>query len=363
MADEGCYLKYATYIADNGIAGFKTLFKLYVQDKTNIFPNPLRSGFIILSCVWLKAFGYSFINLSYLSLVSFCVFLFISFYFVKKYFDENIAILFVMLLAFSPINMSMARRALLDSTSNLFSCLSIWLFLGFLKKRGIPRYAFFVLIYAFTILIKETSVLLSAVFLIFILLNKVLFKKRIYIADILSVTLFPFALVALVYIYTGGLRYTIDTVRIILSSPKTNPYAVAFGQGPWFRYIIDYMLLSPWVVILSIGFLFYYVISKEHNEVLLYLLVVFIFSFLLFNLFSKNIRYVLMLDMPMRLFSVIMLKDIVSRKFPRHAIILITALVLMISLSDYLNFNNLFLRHGIYDPVSYELLRVERFIP
>ena len=49
-ADEGYYLKYATYIAENGISGFPDLFKDYIQNNQNwLFPNPLRICFIIFS--------------------------------------------------------------------------------------------------------------------------------------------------------------------------------------------------------------------------------------------------------------------------------------------------------------------------
>ena len=72
------------------------------------------------------------------------------------------------------------------------------------------------------------------------------------------------------------------------------------------------MLLSPWTVILSIGFIFYYLGSREHNETNFYFLSVLIFSFFIFNIFSKNVRYVIMLDIPMRLFSVLMLRNLIE---------------------------------------------------
>ena len=357
-ADEGYYLRYASYIGEHGLGGFADLFKNYIENQKDwLYPNPLRMGFIALSSVWLKIFGYSFLNLAYFSLFSFCVFLIISFYFAAKYFDEKITLLLAILLAFSPLNMAMARRALLDSTFNLFSIFSIWLFFGLLKKRTLLKHILFILIYSFTILVKETGVLLSLFFALYL----IFYKGKKYF---LSVTLFPFLIVGSTYIIlAGGLSNVTDMIKIILTSPGHNEYAILFGSGPWFRYLIDYILLSPWVVILSSGFVFWYLASKEHDERVTYFLLAFVVLFFSLNFFTKNVRYLMILDMPMRLFSVLMLKKLFEARFPKQAFILLSVSVVVIAAFDYLNFYNLFARGEIYDPVSYWLLRGQHIIP
>ena len=357
-ADEGYYLRYASYIGEHGLGGFADLFKNYIENQKDwLYPNPLRMGFIALSSVWLKIFGYSFLNLAYFSLFSFCVFLIISFYFAAKYFDEKITLLLAILLAFSPLNMAMARRALLDSTFNLFSIFSIWLFFGLLKKRTLLKHILFILIYSFTILVKETGVLLSLFFALYL----IFYKGKKYF---LSVTLFPFLIVGSTYIIlAGGLSNVTDMIKIILTSPGHNEYAILFGSGPWFRYLIDYILLSPWVVILSSGFVFWYLASKEYDERVSYFLLAFVVLFFSLNFFTKNVRYLMILDMPMRLFSVLMLKKLFEARFPKQAFILLSVSVVAIAAFDYLNFYNLFARGEIYDPVSYWLLRGQHIIP
>ncbi|MFH1457880.1 MAG: glycosyltransferase family 39 protein [Candidatus Omnitrophota bacterium] len=363
LADEGCYLKYATFIGDHGIRGFKKLFELYTQDQSNFFPNPLRVGFILLSVFWLKAFGYSFLGLAYLSLFSFLAFLCVSYYFSSKYFDKDTGLFYVVLLAFSPLALGFARRAMLESTLQLFVALSFWLFWSLIQERSSLKSVVFILVFSLAILMKETVVLLSPIFVIFLLLNKLLFKKEVRLMDFLTVSVFPFLIVGLIYISVGGLTNTLQTIRIILHSPKTNPYPIAFGQGPWFRYIVDYMLFSPWVLLCSVGFIFSYFVSDRRQDLQAYFLVMAIMSLVLFNFFTKNIRYVMVLDIPMRLFTVLMLKEIVFKRVSRHATAVLALLVLGIALSDYLNFYDLFLKQGIYDPVSYVLLKSKRFIP
>lgn len=363
--DEGYYLKYATYINNNGIGKFPDLFKDYIENKDNwLFPSPLRIGFILLSAVSMKIFGNTFFSLSLLSFVSYLAFLIVSFYFTRKYFDEKIALLLTILLAFSPLNMAMARRALMDSTANLFYILSIWLFFDLLNKKSNLKYIIFVFIFSFSILVKETAALFSLVFILYMFFYRYSLKGPINLKDILSVTVFPYAIVGLVYMsFAGGGSYILDIAKIILTSPKTNQYAIFYGSGPWFRYLIDFMLLSPWVLILSVGFIFYYLTSREFDSRILYFLIILVSILSIFNIFTKNIRYVIMLDMPMRLFAIVMLKNIFEAKIPKYSTIITAVIVITISIFDYINFNNLFVRQGIYDPVSFHLLRGKHLIP
>jgi len=363
-ADEGYYFKYSVYIAENGLSGFKALFQDYLANKSHwVFPSPLRAGFIILAAFWLKVFGYSFINLAYLSLLFFVLFLCLSYHFSKKYLGQRVALLFVALLTFSPLNLALSRRALMDSSANFFLAASVWLFWDYLKSRNRIKLIYFILAYSFSILIKESSVLLTFVFLAYLILSKLIQKNRICVQDLLIVSAVPFATVFLVYLGLGCVSYLPEIARIVLGSPGTNPYAIFYGSGPWFRYLVDYMLLSPWVVILSIGFLLYCLLERENDALIFYFTSVFLFSFTLLNLFTKNVRYVILLDTPMRLFSCLLLDRLSRKFFPRQALIIACILVAAISLSDYLSFRLLFINNAIYDPASFFLLKARQFIP
>jgi len=363
--DEGYYLKYATYITEKGISGFPDLFKDYIQNKHNwLFPNPLRIGFITLSSIWLKLFGCSFLNLAYLSLFSFLIFLIISFYFVEKYFGRKTAFLFTILSAISPLNMAMARRALMDSTANLFMACTIWIFLESLREKKGYKTALFVIIFAITILIKESSVLLCPFFILYLLVRRGVFKKPLRLIDFLSTTLFPFILVGAIYLLAaGGASSVITTLKIIMNSPRFNEYAILYGSGPWFRYLIDFILLSPWTCILAISFVLYYITGSKWQEEVLYLILLSITLVLLFAFLTKNARYLIILDMPIRLFTVLMLNELTQRLFKNKSYTILFVLVIIISLIDYSYFNNLFNSQGIYDPTTFQLLRAEHIIP
>src|SRR3989338_8677664 len=168
-ADEGYYFRYANIIADKGLIGFRQLFTEYLGNRQDwVFPNPLRMGFIFIAAIFCKIFGRSFLALAYLSFFSYLIFIFINYYFCRRLFDTEKAALFSFLIAFSPLNLAMSRRALPDSTATLLLGLSIWLFLDMIyKDRRTIKKILFVLAFSFSVLTKETCIILAVPFFIF----------------------------------------------------------------------------------------------------------------------------------------------------------------------------------------------------
>ncbi|MDD5568215.1 MAG: hypothetical protein PHY88_03315, partial [Candidatus Omnitrophica bacterium] len=179
----------------------------------------------------------------------------------------------------------------------------------------------------------------------------------------LAALLLPPFIALSVYALLGCLPFIFNTVRIILSSPQANSYAISFGSGPWYRYLIDYMLLSPWIVILATGFIFCFFLNQENNELVVYFAVIFVSSFILFDFFTKNLRYVMILDMPLRLFSLLMLNTIANKFLGRSAVSMVLILTITLAFFDCLNFYHLFIRGSIYDPVSFFLFKAQHLIP
>ena len=364
-ADEGLYLNYSIMVSNDGIKGFHDLFKDYFADQTHrITQNPLRVGFIILTSFWIKLFGYSMYNLALLSLFSYCIFLFLSFYFAKKYLVNDLALLFIILLAFSPINLAMARRALVDSTSNLFIFSSILLFFENLREKNAFRNILFILIYAFAILIKESSALLALFFMLYIFITRKKNADYFSMKGLLITTIAPFTIAGIIYvILAGGIEQFFKVMTSVVTSPAVNAYAVFYCAGPWFKYLADFMVLSPWVFLLGIGFIFYYLTKNEKKDELTYLLLFFVTLMFFHSFLIKNIRYLMILDFPLRLFAILMLYKLLQPIFKQKAIYFLTVLVIAVSLIDYFNFYKLFVQFGIYDPASLWLFQATHIIP
>jgi len=366
-SDEGYYLKYASYIAESGPGGFKHLFLEYINNEESwVYPSPLRIFYILLSSLFLKIFGHTFLSLAYLSIFSYILFIIANYYFSSKYFSRTTTFLFTLLIAFSPLSMAMSRRALSESLSTFLLALSIWLFLDILHSNKFSfKKHLFAIIFALAILTKESSILLLLPFWAYLFLYKFKYNHKLELRSLAIVFIYSFAVVFFAYLFfLGGLSNIISTMKIVLTSPATNNYAILYGSGPWFRYIIDYMLISPWTALMAIGYIFYLALNFDRSgKKDIYFLVILVGLFVSFNIFTKNIRYAMILDIPIRLFTIFMLYKLAPIKNNRVKNAVVITAILLICTTDLIFFKNLFIEKDLYDPMSDYLLRIRHIIP
>jgi hypothetical protein len=235
-----------------------------------------------------------------------------------------------------------------------------------ISDRKIFKYPIFVIVYALAILIKETAILLIPIFILYFIIGRYILKKELYLSDLFYTCICPLIIAVAVYIIAAGTpSHVLEVIKIILTSPLTNKHAILYCAGPAFRYIVDFILLSPWVSILAIGFFFSFISAKECEDKILYFSTIFVVYFLLLNLFAKNVRYAIFLDTPLRMFSVFMLLNIEENRFKKlkHGYLITYILVIAIAVYDYLSFYKFFVIYDIYDPISIFLLRARELIP
>ncbi len=262
--------------------------------------------------------------------------------------------------------MAMAKRALSDSLENLFITVSIWLFIKFLTGKKLFNFILFILFFIYSILIREQAILLAVFFVLYLLVYKYLYKE--YFSDVYLpiIIIGPIFAVALIWIvFSNDFSNVISVISLNLVLPTLNEYSVLFCRGPWFRFVVDYLLISPLVTMLGISFLVYSLanrsILKDRRTV--YFIILFISQLLLLNIFTynKNIRYAMILDMSLRLFAVLMITEIFKKsKFSGDFVFIA---VLFLCFVDYFSFIDIFCKKNIYDPVSFMLLKSKQFIP
>jgi hypothetical protein len=322
----------------------------------------LRIGYFIVSALWLKLTGFKYINLAYLSLFSYLLTLIASFVFLKRYLSRKVAVVSCAFLAFSPLAAALSRMAIVDTTSNLLMIISLFLFFECLQGKRAGYLAAFVFFYAAALFTKETAALYAAFFAGAAAYRSLRFKEKGVLILFPALAL-SFSLVLAFYMLIGSGPYLLRMVNIIIQSPLSNQYALAFGGGPWFRYLLDYFLLSPAIFLLVLLFLVSHIIASRRKEAFIpYAASCFLFTFLAFNLFTKNVRYVFLMDWCLRISAASLLCGIFSAP-GRRGYLLLTAAAALIILSDAFVFNRLFISCGIYDPVSFALLKAWNLIP
>lgn len=369
-ADEGYYFMYAKTVKEAGIAQFPLMLKRHLSDKVaQLFPNPARVGHTLMTALWFKLFPNTFVWLARFSFFCFLLFLIISFYFCKNFFGNDIAYLYTLLLSCDPLIMASGRRALQDSNVNLFWTLSIWLFLDFLTNTKRDKFILFLIVYSTSIMVKESSIVLLIFFIFSFFLYKYRYRHELSNKYLLGIITIPVMVIGSLYIFLfGGISNILSLTSFIsgVHFPKavTNSYSL-YGMGPWYKYIIDYLLLTPITTFLFIGFFFYVLISRKLKREILYFFWYFTIIFAIFSslTYTKIIRFVSPLNITINLFAVLSIYELFKYVKENYRIYTVFIAVIVIFFMNYNNFLYLFCRLDIYDPVSYWLLIAKKIIP
>lgn len=377
-ADEGIYLSQATAIKDSGIGGIKKLVEEYIsKPEKHLFPPPLRVAHIYTLGILFSLKG-SISIFSYYSLFCFLLTGVISFIFVRKFWGDKIALITSCFMIFSPINIGLARRALMDSPYTLFTVLSLTLFINFINLRTNKNYLYFILSFTWLLLYKETTCFYIPFFVLVLLIVKYFVDRSLEFSYIVKTALIPPSVVFTIYLFTFGSLENIITVFKGLFLPNflvPLRYAVDYCSGPWHHYLVDYFIVMPIISLLFFMYVGYYFINTKKNINMSLLMAFMVYFLIVFALFFKNIRYAMILNFVYALSAALMLVHLIEillsskqiNKYLGTSTNLQKALIIfsvsLISISGIYTQDKLFIKNNVYDPVLFELLRSEKMIP
>lgn len=375
LADEGYYLSYANFVAEGGWSAFPELFRSWLSEEQNwIHPPPSRVAFVVISAWW-HAFGDASLDaqeqlthLARLSLVAHLCTVAVVFWFVRRQRGELQALLVAASLAFAPLYLGLSRLALTDSFITLCQVLSLALFFELVHepRRWLWRIGF-VLCFSLAILAKELSVLLGVPFVALVLIERFVRKRPLVAWHFVLILAVPFVVSLLVWLAAAGsFDVLARTLQIVLSSPATNEYAQMYGGGPWYRYIVDELLLSPWPValgLLGLAIAAWQWRRGKYDALLAYSMLLYVAQITALSFFTKNVRYAAVLELPLRLLAVALLCDVFAVARWRSAKVAAIAAVALSCATDWASFRHLFVEREVYDPMTANLLVAQDCVP
>lgn len=372
-ADEGYYMAYASRIAIQGPAGYPGLFTAYLNGLKGRyhFPNPLRIGTIALGAAAVKLGGSYFTNLSLLSLAGFMAVLMVMFVGTVRAFGWRTAYWTLLLCCAAPLHLALARRALSDTLVSAALLASLWLFLRAIwKEEGeqAPRRRWLAVAASFTaaFLVKEWLVLLVPTALFFLVWRSIQSGRPVRLVPALAVSVVPLALAgSAIALAAGGIGPVFQVAASFLGA-SINEYSLNYQQGPWYRFITDFMLVSAWPVLLY--FIWVGVLIGERVKdyrIWFWTLVPALFLVMIACFpMQRNIRLIMFLEMPLRLCSVLLLQRLFGDSDGnRRATIGMAAAVLILMWIDLQSFYHLFVNGDIYDPIGLSLMAARRYLP
>jgi hypothetical protein len=218
-----------------------------------------------------------------------------------------------------------------------------------------PRLAVYVFGLCSLVLTKENAFFVFVALLVIIGVNRWLAFGVVTRELLLCTIVGPLLGFVVLVFLAGGLETLRTTYQLSVSKNYQLIYAILTGDGPWHRYLVDLLLVSPVILLLALGAAFRLDRSQKPE---LFLFVFIAASYLVMcNIkYGMNLRYANMWDMPLRFLAFGQIVAFCARLQRYRTLILCSAvsLVCAIELRQYII---LFVQFPLYELVPEGLLR------
>jgi 4-amino-4-deoxy-L-arabinose transferase-like glycosyltransferase len=207
------------------------------------------------------------------------------------------------MMACAPLQIHMSQHAMIDGFFAFWAMLGVWSLWESLRQPQDRRWLALYAVSLFCmVLTKENA------FFVFVALCLLLVLGRwtgwgTPSRGLWGVTFIAPAGALLVLItLAGGVTSFVETYRLLVTNAQHLDYAIETGDGPWYRYLVDLMVLSPAVLCLAIAAAFH---SWREEKWVPYVLGFVAFTYLIMcNVrYGMNLRYATIWDLPLCLLA------------------------------------------------------------
>jgi 4-amino-4-deoxy-L-arabinose transferase-like glycosyltransferase len=317
----------------------------------------MRFFYIFAAYVWKTLLGVGTMDALHQVACAFSILtLAVAFLFTLRLAGRAAALGVLALMSCAPTQIHMSQHALVDGVFAFWALLVLWTLWENLQSPNQPRWlALYGAGLAVMVTTKENAAFVFAAVLGILVCNRWLrfgiVSRQLLIATFVAPAAGVLALIAL----AGGLESFFATYILSVSKNFTLTYAIKTGDGPWYRYLIDLMLVNPVVLLLALGETFQ--LRREKKAQLFMALFIALSYVVMCNLrYGMNLRYANMWDMPLCLLALSQLTTLSSHLGRRQALALALTLVgfCAYELHQYCVF---FVDYRLYELVSEGLLR------
>ena len=363
--DEGLYRTYVNALIQNGVSSCPDMVEDYVRvqaqmDKA-ILP-PVRFLYIFTAYVWHGCFGTEALaSLAQVASFFSILTLMLSIVFAWRLGGRTPSIGVGALMSVAPTQIHMSQHALIDGFFAFWALLCLWLLWENLRAPGNWRWLVaYTVALALLVLTKENSFFVWCALVAMMLANRWLqfgtVKRELLLATVAGPLLGAVILVFL----AGGLENLFATYRLLVSKASQMPYAILTGDGPWQRYLVDLMLVSPIIVLLALATIFRLDRTKKPE---LYLSIFIAASYLIMcNIkYGMNLRYANMWDMPLRFLAFTQLGEFAGLVQRYRTLVMALAVILVMGVELHQYFV-LAVQYPLYELISHDLLQALKIL-
>ena len=361
--DERAYSTYVAMAQKDGIWNFGDVVHAYVQLQTKrsdaIVPAT-RVGFLVPATIVAEITRLDpLAALRCTSLISSILLLLATALIGYRLGGSECMLLLTALMAVAPLQIHLAHLSLIDGYFAFWAVLSAWLLWENLQAQ---RQQGWLVAYGFSlfmlVLTKENA---AFVFLALVTVSVVFAFRKLSFLLILVSVIAPMLAVLLLAGLVGGVAEWISFYRAFAQKSAALSYVILYQDGAWYRYLVDFTLLSPCIVVLAVGSLFR--IRQESKPDIFWALFLGVSYVTMSSVpYGMSLRFAAYWDVPLRWLAVsqvIHLTRRIGKERPLFISVTILAILIAIDLFQYWRY---FVHGQIYDPVSFQLLRASKLV-
>jgi 4-amino-4-deoxy-L-arabinose transferase-like glycosyltransferase len=358
--DEGLYREYVNALSKGGLSSYPDIVDGYidVQKKLpgSILP-PLRFLYIFTAYLWHSIFGSDALDAlhqvaSFFNILT----LLLAIGFVWRIRGSVWAIAIAALMSVAPTQLHMSQHALVDGFFTFWALLALWLLWENLQTPRNSRWLVgYIVALALLVLTKENSFFVWIALVALLIANRWFQFGTVTRELVIATVLGPLLGVVVLIFLAGGIQTFVQSYQLSVGKNFQLPYAILTGDGPWYRYLVDLMLVSPIVLILAFGTTFRLNRSMKPE---LFMSIFIAASYLVMcNVkYGMNLRYANMWDLPLRFlaFSQIVWFASFARRFQTT---IIAAAVVLLAAIEFHQYIVLAIRYPLYELITHDLLK------
>ena len=362
--DEGLYRGYVNALSKGGLGSYPDMVEEYIDTQSKmsgpILP-PVRFLYIFTGYVWHSVFGSEALEAlkdvaAFFSILT----LTLATAFAWRLRGPTWGCAMAALIAFAPTQIHMSQHAMIDGFFTFWTLLALWLLWENLAvPNDVRRLAGYGISLAVLVITKENSFFVWLAIVALIVGNRWLQFGTITRSLLLVTVAGPLLGVVVLVCLSGGLGNLIETYRLLVTKASMAPYAIMTGDGPWYRYLVDLMLVSPIVLILAIGALFR--LDRAMKAELYFVTFIAASYLVMCNVrYGMNLRYANIWDMPLRFLALSCLSLLLGSWRYRNAIFGVA--VGLIAAFEFHQYIVLAIHYPLYELISRDLLQALRIL-
>jgi 4-amino-4-deoxy-L-arabinose transferase-like glycosyltransferase len=363
--DEGLYREYVDGLTKDGLGSYPDMVQAYIDAQSKmtspILP-PVRFLYVFSGYLWHSLFGGETLeSLRQIASLFSILTLTLAAAFAWRLRGPKWGCAVAALMAFAPTQIHMSQHALIDGFFTFWALLALWLLWeNFTVPDDWRRLAGYGISLSLLVLTKENSFFVWLAIVALIVANHWLQFGTTTRSLLLVTVAGPLLGVVILVFLSGGLTNLIETYHLLVTKASTARYAILTGDGPWYRYLVDLLLVSPIILILAVGAVFR--LDRTMKPELYFAIFIAASYLVMCNVkYGMNLRYGNMWDLPLRFLAVSFLSGLLE-PFARSRNLIFGVAIALIAAVEFHQYIILAVRYPLYELITHDILQALRIL-